>query len=507
LNLGSNAVIAWLVYTYVHKLQGDAHFHFFGVSLAARESLLLLVLFVGFMIMAMLALATSEYVSRAAALKLHRRYEEYSVERSLRLLQLLPDARCPQVATIIQNVGVNRLVKTFPHSCSWSLRFIGGAFPSLVVFVAGYSALLWLDFKTTLLVTALGVGVILAQYPIHLLAARSSNIVEETGSYVSQKLANLMAFVSGFGVGTAMDRRGLEARLDEYARDDRVKRSGDAEEDRFRAMELSALSMQTGGGIVLGAMLLTVGSGLLSDSANWAVLMVYVTLLRRLLNGVTSVFRAITMFSRYSPHVQVYRSFVQGAALAAIPATSPPVAPEHLSVDVRDPEGTPNILRLRKGERCALFSASGLDRELAIAVQRALFEGRRASTDPMPQIRAVAVAAPECPKSKEAALQAAYLPGAVLLLDHWVVATLSAPRRSFWLERLSDSYVVPVYPSAMEPHLAETAALVRDRAYGMYGLSIPPAGLGAEQLSAIDELMKSGQQASAKAAALEEDME
>jgi len=504
LNLGSNAVVAGAVYTYVNQLQTDAHYDILGLSITARESLPLLVFFIGIMMMAMLTLAASEYVARAAALRLHRQYQEYSLERSLRLLELLPDPRCPQVASIVQTVGVNRLVKTLPHSCSWSLRFIGNGFPSMVVFVAGYAALLWLDVTTTLVVTALGLGVIAAQYPVHLLAARSTNVVEETSPHVNQKLGSLIAFISGFGQGRG--QWGLAARLEDYSRDARVIRNADADEDRFRAMELSALSMQTGGGMVLGAMLLTIGSGLLSDSADWAVLLVYLTLLRRLLNSVTAVFRTVTMFSRFSPHVQIYSSFVKGAILAATPVTKASVAPKFLKVAVTGPEGNTKPQRLERGCPFAIFSAFGLDRDLGIAFQRTLFEGQRESTTSMPAIRAVTFSESGRAKAAEAALEAAYPSAAVLLLDRRILAALSEPSRLLWLDRLSDRYVAIVYPTAMEPKYAETLALVRDRADAIHSLTIPAGGLGPEPLKTIDALMRSGEKARAGAAALDEDM-
>ena len=505
LNLGSNAAVAGAVYAYVNLLQRDAHYEMLGLSITARESLPLLVFFIGIMMLAMLTLAASEYVARAAALRLHRRYQEYALERGLRLLQLLPDPRCPHVASIVQTVGIKRLITTFPHSCSWSLRFIGNAVPNLVVFVAGYAALLWLDVTTTLVVTALGLGIIAAQYPIHLLAARSSNVIEETNLHVSSKLASLIAFVSG--LGTPGDRRGLEARLQDYVRDPRVQRSADADEDRFRAMELSALSMQMGGGIVLAAMLLTIGSGLLSDAADWALLLVYLTLLRRLLNSVTGVFRAITMFSRHSPHAHTYRSFVEGATLAAIPVSTLPAAPDRVALAVTDTDGNPRIVRLQRGKPFAVFSAPGVDRDLAIALQRAVFEGQSETNATMPDIRAVTSPEPGSAAAAEAVLEAALAQSAaVLLLDRRLLSRLSGPRRSFWLERLSAGHLGLVYRPATEPEANETIALVRDRADAMHWLPIPTSGLGPEQLTKVSALMKSGEKASAKAAAVDEDM-
>ena len=504
LNLGSNAVVAGAVYSYVKLLQHDATYEFLGVSVVARESLFLLFVFIGVMTLAILTFAASEYVSKAAALKLHRRYQEYMVERVLKLLQLLPDARCPQVAPIIQAVGTRRLITGYPHSCSWSLRFIANAVPNLILFVAGYAALLWLDPGTTLIVTGLGAGVVAAQYPVHLLAARSSNIIEETNAYVNQKLGGLIALVSGFG--SAPDRRALDAQLDEFARDERVKRNADADEDRYRAMELSALSMQTGGGVVLAAMLLTIGSGLLSNSADWAVLLVYATLLRRLLSGVTTVFRTVTVFSRFSPHVQICRSFIQGAAAASVPSSAAPVVPDFILLSVDGSEQVSKTLRLNRGDRVACFSAGGLDRELAIGLQAALYEGQRQSRVPMPAIRGVTPNEASPPQTAEEALEAAVSSGAgILLMEPGLLGSLSEERRSFWLRELENRYVVVIYPAATGPAFSECTALIRDRSDALHGLPIPAEGLAPEQLPQLTALMNSGGKAAAKAVVMDDD--
>jgi hypothetical protein len=505
LNLASNAAVAGAIYLYVDLLQQDARFEILGASIIARESIPLLVAFIAVMTVAMLNFAASEYVSKAAALRLHRRYQEHSMQRSLRLLQRLPDARCPQIAALVAAAGARRLVASYPHSCSWSLRFIGTAFPNLVLFFAGYMALLWLDLKTTALVSALGIALIAAQYPIHLLAARSSNVLEQTNPYVGQKLGELIDLATSPGGGNASDA--LNARLEQHFRDDRVKRNADADEDRFRAMDLSALSMQSGGGLILAAMLLSIGSGLLANAADWAVLIVYLTLLRRLLNAATTVFRTVTVFSRFSPHIQIYRSFAQGAAITLQPRTEPLAIPEALVLAARQVGTGPLPLRLTRGARVAFFTANGVSRELAMIVQAAIYEGQADKDIPVPEIRLLSLNEARSPEAVRDALGKIEASSAgVLLIDQFALAKLTSEQRSAWQQRLSDRYLLTIYTSTQSPQFDETMAVVRDRGDTLHWTPLAAGPLSEDAWRTIDDVLKSGSSSVSKTFSLEEDM-
>jgi len=504
LNLASNAGVAGAIYFYVDLLQQDLHIDVMGTTIIARESLPLLVAFIVVMLVAMLSFAASEYIAKVAALRLHRRYQAHSVRRTLRLLQYLPDPRCPQVAAQIHEIGTRKLVTTYPHSCGWSLRFIGNAFPNLVLFVVGYAALIWLDPAATAVVSALGLGVIAAQYPVHLLAARSSNILEETSPYVSQKLSTLIGFASGFrGAGQAQR---LEARLSDFEQDRRVRRNADADENRFRAMDLSALSMQTGGGVILAAMLLTIGSGLLSNAANWAILIVYATVLRRLLNSLTTVFRTVAVFSRFSPQVSSYRSFVQGASVAAAPLVAMRAVPKLVSLCALDRDGKMSEMELERGVPLALFSAGALNRELALTLQRALFEAQSSSHKPMLPIRAVTADDVRDAASALQTLQALEAEGpSLMLVDHTAHAQLVAAQLKSCPGGILADFEIIFYPTVQQTRFGELFALIKDRADRLHCWPLPTDIVDADHLGAIGALVASGAGVKVSNTVLEED--
>lgn len=387
LNLGSNAAIAAIIYFYVNLLQSDAETTIHGLHIVARESFLLLSLFILGLTAALIAFAASDFIARTSALRLHRNYYAHSRDRVLLLLNRLPDPRNEVAAELVKFKTLRRLITTYTHSAGWSLRFIGNAVPNITILIAGYASLFWLDAETTLVVTLLGLFVVLAQYPVHYKAAAASNTLEALASHFSGKLSALIDYVRRFGGGPGDDL--LRAQIDELHRDPRVRRYEDADEQRFRAMEQSALWMQVGGGIILAAMLLTIGSGLLSEQANWAILLVYATFLRRLLVSMTAVFRAVAVFSRFAPGVQTYRSFVVSFDKSASMPERQGGPLREIALKARQIDGPAATLTLHAGHSFSLCAPAGLDRNMAITLQRSLRGDRPSAASPPPSIRPV----------------------------------------------------------------------------------------------------------------------
>jgi ABC-type multidrug transport system fused ATPase/permease subunit len=504
LNLGSNAAIAGVIYFYVKLLERDTRADFLGYEFIARQSVVLLLLFVGAMAITMLTFAASDYIAKTAALSLHRSYQAESLRRNLKLIQHLPDSRCPEVSQLLEAVGIRKLVNNYSHSCGWSLRFIGTAIPSLVLFFAGYAAILWMDPETTFVVTSLGLLVVAAQYPVHLLAARSSNVIEETAFHEGAKRSALIELASRSD--DSANRQFLSDELQRYFGDNRVQRNWDADIDRYRAMELSALAMQSGGSIVLSAMLLTIGIGLLSDSANWAILIVYVTLLRRLLTSATTIFRTVTVFSRFSPHVQICRAFVVGASRAVGPKLEKKPVPQTLSLTALPIVPGSGDLRLGVGTVFFLANAGGLRRDVAISLQRAIFDTQTIEAEEFPEIFLV-IAGSESSIAADAALEkAAKTSAAILLVDQAIFGVLEPPLRAAWKQRLADRYVGIVYPWAVHPMFGESTVLVRDQGGGLHWAPISEGEPPQDWPKTIQAILESGEKAGAKALLMDEDI-
>lgn len=472
LNLASNAAIVGVIYFYVSLLQAGAEIAVFGLTISVRSSQLALSMFILLLTLALLAFSFSDYTARASALRLHRRYFEYSADRAYLLLNRLPIAACATAAASLNDATTKKLISSYSHACGWSLRFIGTAFPNAVIFVFGYLSLLWLDATTTILITILGVLLILSQYPIHLLAAHSSNTVDATTLHFSQQNSALLSFVRSYKSGRTSTP--LLRRLDSFRRDEKVRRYANADEDRYRAMELSGLWTQTGGGLILAVMLLTVGSGLLSDTADWAILIVYATLLRRLLGGMTAILRAITMFSRFSPKIQQYRLFVEDFNCA--PAGSPLGGQADVTLSLRGKQldGIGDVLTIPSGAVVTLLGETAVDRGVALALQAALDRGMAGAQHVgVPEIKPI-ISPPTDPDARRRWLESEKAlriiegaledfreqPGIVLLIDRDVWSLLSAERRGYWLSEIMPGFVVVGAGALDDPVIAGQPVLL-----------------------------------------------
>jgi hypothetical protein len=388
--LGSNAAIVGILYLYVRLVEANAPIRFLGAELVPRQSFTLLTLTILGVALATLVNAVSDYIARAAALRLHRRFQENSVRRSLRLLRVLPDAHAPEAAALVEGSGKRRVLSDYPRHCGWTLRFIGNAVPSLVMFVAAYGSLLVLDVRTTLVVTVMSLVVVAGQYPANLLAATASATADALRPDYQRELQCLVESAdtsARFRPGDSLDRA-----ADELFDRPRVTRYMDADEDRYRAMELSSLSMRGGGGLVLAAMLLAIGWGLLQHGGDWAALVVYATILRQLLGAATQVFRALTTFSRLSPYIHAYNAFVVSANRALNPpdaGASVTGAPPRFVVEARDEGRESSIFMPPPGSIVSLYAAMGLRRDLGLILQRALLAGANRSGTVAPDLRLI----------------------------------------------------------------------------------------------------------------------
>jgi ABC-type multidrug transport system fused ATPase/permease subunit len=460
-SLGSNAAVVATVFIYVRLLERNPTLNVLGLEVIPRESTLILSGFVGMILLGMLIYAGSDYIARAAALRIHRLYQEEATRQTLHLARHLPDPRAPELAELLESGGLRRYYSVYPRSCSWTMRLIGNAFPALVMFLGAFAALLWLDPSSTLLVTLLGLGVVAAQYPANLFAATASSVLDKTRGIFGARLSALADAVDR--TPSTREADALTDRIERLYDDPMILRYQDANEDRYRALELSALSMQTGGALVLAIILFIIAAGLISDSGDWAVLAVYATLLRLLLSNITGVFRAVTVFSRFSPHIHAYREFVTAAGRAAAKPDTALAVPDSLMLAASEIEGTATTVPLARGEDFVLVTRSPVGRGLALAFQRAATLGLREAREPnagpieLPGICTVVVS-----KSADAAdaqlregLENALMEGAdVLLVARSDFQTLSPDDRARWAFRLLDRRVGMVQsapPSQTDP--------------------------------------------------------
>lgn len=486
--LGGNAGVLGAIFLYVRLLEQNQVIVLPGFSLQPRESVLLLGVFIGTVLLGLSTIAVSQYVARTAALRMHRRYQEESTRTALRVSGQLPNPCAPEVAALLGATGLRPYYIEYPRSCGWTMRFIANAFPALTLFAVAFVLLLWLDPRVTLLVVLLGVLLVAAQYPSSLFAAHASNVVDQTRVEFLRKLQGLAARIDQSPPDTAPDAT-LAEDIDRFYELPIAVRYQDAQQNRFWALELSALTMQTGGAVALAFILFTIIRDLLLDGGDWATLAVYAALLRQLLGTATDVFRAVTVFSRFSPHINAFRQLI-AAVEGGHPCTPPPL-PEALPFAAAHLQGGNGSPVLRRGERFHLLTRAEPGRGLALDLQAILVQADAGTaTAAVPSIRfGVAGIEAGADGAAGALCRALEQSSGILLADLSTFAQLDAATRArvtSCMRNAALGLVSSLPPAQVDAH---ALVLVRDVQARWYWLRAGEAGLsGADRRRILQRL-------------------
>lgn len=492
--LCGNAALLGTIFLYVSLLEHNHPVQLPPLVLQPRESMLLLTAFIAVVTLGLLTIATSEYIVRTAALRMFRRYQEESTRVALRLAQRLPTGCAPELAAPAAGSGLRRYYTEYPRSCGWTMRFIANAFPSLMLLCLGFILLVWLDLLIALLVFLLGLLLVAAQYPSNLFAASASNIVDQTRSAVAQRLRTLAARIEQIPVQyEADDSTAVSA--ERFFDDPVARRHQAAQYDRYRALELSALTMQAGGGVMLAFLLFIIVRGPLMEGGEWATLAVYATLFRQLLGNATSIFRAVTVFSRFSPHINAFRSLVM--SLERSRCCAPPPLPTSLTLAARPLDGEEASPALHRGERFHIISRNNPGRRLALDLQAIVFEANPAGVGPpgarpcLPSIHYRTAHEEQSAKSLETVLRRLLEQFAgIFLLDNREYSSLDQSARGRVSEFVRTGALAIV--SAKTPRkLAQNALLLVQDLHGRwYWVRVGEAGLSQSNRRKIEALLR-----------------
>jgi hypothetical protein len=512
--LAGNAAAVGIIYLYVKLLQHDAQHSVLGHVIRARESTLLLGLVVSGLLVALLAFAVSDYISKATALRLTRRYEERTFKRVLRLYRLLPDPRARGAELVLDAATPRQLAMLYARNCGWSVRFVANAVPAIFMFFFALGTLVLLDPITTLVVLVLGLGALAAQYPANLFAAKASKTVDQTQRHVSDAFNALMERLNRSPRPEGPDA--LDTEIERFFEEPRAHRYMDANEDRFRAMELSGLSVRVGGALVLAAILLTIAASLLKHGGDWAVLIAYLGVLRLLLNSTTQLFRAVTVFSRFYPYTKELQDFITATEAAREPpirAADRATAGE-LRIAAQGFERDIDTLPLRPGSLVGVWVMRGYGRDLERALMRAV-QPPNAAGAAQPRCELV-ITPPSAGQIEswgqegsqgareawieglrrqgelEMGLERAERHGAeLLLIDRVALEALPPDRWAEWRRRLADRVLAVVYADPRMPpvDLGESLLLVRTRSDHFFWEEIPPDGLTAAARAKLHPLL------------------
>jgi len=495
ISLIANAAVVGLIFAYVRMVENDRQLSLFGFTLYARESLLMLALAVIALLFVSLLFAVSQYIARSSAISAMGAIEKHCTIRAIALYRLLPDPRAQRADEILRTTKPLHLAKTYSTHCGMAVKFIGFAVQSLMMSLFALGLMFFFDPKTTLIICGLGLIVIAAQYPSNLFAAKSTAIYTETLPRVQEGLLSLLQRASA--QPRHLDPGELHRDLSGFYMKRVPKRNMQATEDRFRSIELSGLTMQFGGSLILGGMILAFGVTAIQSEVDWANLVAYLMLLRLALSNVTSLFRTVTMVARMYPSIQEYADFTLSAsrAEAPLPALSPSLGPEPIRLSAKNVEDGSDGVTLEPGTRYAVTAPVAYGRDLAADFQRALGFASMppanyqhlVSVDialPPPQgngaktIRDWVTATSRQGKIASALARLAQSCANVILVDRHLVDAMSDEQRRNWSETLRDRCLIVVYTDRRRPvaDLGEQIAFVRDQFGALQWAAVPDKG-------------------------------
>jgi hypothetical protein len=269
--------------------------------------------------------------------------------------------------------------------------------------------------------------------------------------------------------------------------------------------------MQLGGAFALAFVLIAIVRDLFENGGEWATVAAYATLLRQLLANATNIFRAVTVFSRLTPHISAFRAFVMAADQAG--KCIPPPMPDSLRIQAKEMNGSATTTLLARGTCFRIMTATPFGRGVAMDLQRALLAanaragGERTQAPRIPAIGTFSAADALLGKTGDLERQ---LVGAVtdhqgiLLLPEPQYAQLSDSGRSRLLEHAAHVALGLVSKPSRAQIAAGSLLLICDRSTTWHWLRVPVSGLTASTRRDIEKLAKQGDRKAKAMADLDE---
>jgi hypothetical protein len=476
-NLMSNATLIAVLFGYVKLLQENTVLRSAWFSGNARDSLLLLALVVTGIGLAFTLYAASEYVGRSAALRLARTYQEQVFRRVMyRFLEHQIDQN-EGAAKITDRVPLRLLAINYAANSGWALRFIANALPAVALVGFSLCTMLWLNPLITGLLAVLGTLIIAAQYPANLFAASSTALADRLRRHLLGAFKALQDRINRTPTLPGNHEHPFGADIDAFFSAPDIARYMQANENRFRAMELSSLTMQVGGAVMMVTLFALIGLQIVVRGGDWAVLAAYIALLRLMVSNMTSVFRAITVFSRFYPYIKDLRLYLEEPTTQ--PATPslqnvPPSTSHPIQLNATDLEGRASPLELVPGSVIALRAIRGYGRDLMWNLNKVICRSTPQYQEPVScalvlsppsseQVGRWGSSASTVDRSrwisnlgedsvKEALERALTSVASVLLLDRIALEALSEEDWNEWRRRLSNHVAIIVYAETIPPH-------------------------------------------------------
>lgn len=457
LSLVANAVAIAVIYRYVQTIEHDLMIELAGIGVVGRESIGLLWGVVVALLLALVVHAASLYMARSSAVRLARLFEQWASIRVLDVSRFLPDPRARQAHYILNSTKLLHVISMDPRVAGMALRFLVNLLPSGLTFAFALAVLFYLDAGTTLIVCGIGLSVISLQYPSNLFAAKATVVLHRTRTEVQRGILDLLARLHSEPKYAVSEK--VRSKVDRYFDGSTAREHMDAYENRLRAMELSALSMQLGGALVLAILVLVVGHELLVSGADWALLIAYVGVLRLVITNLTSLFKTLTGVSRFYPQIQRLRDFIVSAQQAERPfVPTEGASREALVLRGGTSAGDARLVPMERGKLYALLTTEGYGRELAMRLHSALEGGfndvgvRGKSVDQLiPVLSQHPVADLGRKRVAEAFDSVVASPPDVLFIDRRALEVIAESEWHQRQDQLANSVLIVVYAEAGKP--------------------------------------------------------
>uniref|UniRef100_UPI0025B98123 hypothetical protein n=1 Tax=Desulfonatronospira sp. TaxID=1962951 RepID=UPI0025B98123 len=310
------------------------------------------------------------YFSRRSILRLGREYEEFCGKRVFYLLGQNTDIFSNVENGAATDSYLFRLVKGDSRFAGRVLRMLLSLIiPGLTLVVAG-TVLIYLETYLTLLIAVLASVFAYYQIKVSKDAAKHSMRFEKLAPAAGREYRGMLQHCKQ---QICQDKnQGLVERM--FAKGP-VKNQLDSYEGRLRAVEKSRLISGIFMAVILGLIILVMGTGIVREGQGWGRLLIYVVALRFAMTNLQTVFSTITAINRFYPQVRRYSLFVQ--SFEDQDREQYPVLDEYeLRVDTNAVEnvleGSESRAEVKPGRRMSLVTPLELNRYTMASMARAM---------------------------------------------------------------------------------------------------------------------------------------
>lgn len=219
----------------------------------------------------------------------------------------LPNLSCRESTAKATNRGLLMLMSRDVRYCGLTVRLIALTLPVIIALIGSLVGLLYLDWLISGLFIASGAVIFLFQYPANLMGATATRRWQSIRPKAVKTMADAISHLR-LG-GQAKSNNAKQSPSDLFS-EPSVIESINAYADRSRAIEIGTLSTQFGTTFLTVVIILIIGSRVLADEVDWALLAAYISLLRVASGNFASLTRYTTSIARLYPQVMNYVNFM-----------------------------------------------------------------------------------------------------------------------------------------------------------------------------------------------------